>query len=48
MLFGASFSDHVMWTFFAVWVLLLIAFKLFKTVDDDGTVTKAAEEGFAG
>jgi hypothetical protein len=39
--------DLAIGAFFGAWALVLIAIKLFKTVDEDGTVGKAAETGFA-
>lgn len=47
MLFATSFSDHVVFTLLAAWGLALLAAKLLKTIDHDGEVTKAAENGFA-
>lgn len=47
MLFAVSLGDHILLTLLAAWALLLLAAKLFKTVDADGEVAKAAENGFA-
>jgi hypothetical protein len=48
MLFGASMGEHAVGVFVALWLIVYVAIKLFKTVDDGGEVRKAANEGLAG
>jgi hypothetical protein len=45
--FADSFGQHLCFMFVTAWVFLLIAIKLFKTVDDSGEVRKTANERFA-
>ncbi len=46
--FADSFSQYVCFMFFTVWVGLLLAMKLFRTVDDDGAIKKKAQSGLIG
>jgi hypothetical protein len=45
--FADSFSQHLCFLFLTFWLVVLLAIKLLRTVDDDGEIKKTANNGLA-
>jgi hypothetical protein len=45
--FADSFSQYLFFAFITVWLFVLLAIKLVRTVDDDGEIKKSANNGLA-
>ncbi len=45
--FADSFGQYLWFMFITVWLFVLLAIKLLRTVDDDGEIKKTANNGLA-